>query len=77
LTPTTVSRLRRLLGLTQKELADRVGVDRTYIAKIESGQKPLSITLSRRMERELDITDATRRILQSDEWDKPSRTCEW
>jgi hypothetical protein len=33
----TVRRLRRIAGLTQRELADRVGADFTYMSKIENG----------------------------------------
>jgi transcriptional regulator with XRE-family HTH domain len=68
LTATTLVRLRKLFGYKQSELAEMVGVTDSYISKIERGQKPMPIDLSRKLERELDITDATRRILQSDEW---------
>ena len=34
----TLSKARAKLGLTQKELADRVGVSQSYIAKLEGGE---------------------------------------
>lgn len=35
----TIRQLRLAEGLTQKELADRAGVDPSYIGKIERGEK--------------------------------------
>ncbi len=34
----TLTKARASLGLTQKELADKVGVSQTYIAKLEGGE---------------------------------------
>jgi transcriptional regulator with XRE-family HTH domain len=36
-----VRALRKRLGMSQQGLADRVGIDRTYIAHIEAGRKPV------------------------------------
>ena len=42
----SVKRLRMAAGLTQAELADRVGVDRAYISGLELGQRnPTIISL--------------------------------
>jgi ribosome-binding protein aMBF1 (putative translation factor) len=40
---------RQLLGLTQRELADRVGTSHSVISRIESGQHPASVTTLRRL----------------------------
>lgn len=37
-----VARWRDLAGLTQRELAERIGVSREYISMIESGKRPVS-----------------------------------
>ena len=41
-----IKRLREGAGLTQQELADKVGVGRTWIAQIERGAKCPSIVFS-------------------------------
>lgn len=38
-----VKQLRNKLGISQEELADRVGLDRTYITSVESGKRNISI----------------------------------
>lgn len=40
--------LRKSLGLTQEEVADKAEVDRSYIAKIEAGQTP-SVRVAKRL----------------------------
>jgi transcriptional regulator with XRE-family HTH domain len=40
---------RQALGLTQQELADRVGTSHSVISRIESGQHPTSVTTLRRL----------------------------
>lgn len=40
---------RRRLGLTQQELAERVGTSHSAISRIESGQYPTSVTTLRRL----------------------------
>ena len=39
-----VKELRRILGLTQAELGEKLGIDDAYISKIERGLKPISST---------------------------------
>lgn len=39
---TTLKELRLYIGITQQELADRVGVSKAYISLMESGKKPVS-----------------------------------
>ena len=40
---------RQTLGLTQRELAERVGTSHSVISRIESGQRPTSVTTLRRL----------------------------
>jgi ribosome-binding protein aMBF1 (putative translation factor) len=40
---------RQALGLTQQELAERVGTSHSVISRIESGQYPTSVTTLRRL----------------------------
>ena len=40
---------RQALGLTQLELAERVGTSHSVISRIESGQHPTSVTTLRRL----------------------------
>ncbi|MGH2844026.1 MAG: helix-turn-helix domain-containing protein [Solirubrobacteraceae bacterium] len=40
---------RQALGLTQQELAERVGTTNSVISRIESGQYPTSVTTLRRL----------------------------
>ena len=43
-----VSAFRELTGLTQRELAERVGIDRAYLSNIERGAKnPALLTAAR------------------------------
>lgn len=40
---------RQTLGLTQQQLAERVGTSHSVISRIESGQHPTSVTTLRRL----------------------------
>lgn len=40
-----IKELRALQGLTQEETADRIGIFRTYMSRIESGQANPTLTL--------------------------------
>jgi len=40
-----IKKLRKARGLTAEELADKVGVDRTYISKMENGRLLPSIRI--------------------------------
>ncbi len=44
-----VREARKKLGLTQRQLADRLGVDYTYISKIENGRNAPSKPVLRRL----------------------------
>ena len=44
-----VARLRIMRGLSQKELAERIGTKQPSIARLESGERPPSIEFLRRV----------------------------
>jgi transcriptional regulator with XRE-family HTH domain len=48
-----VSEARHLKGLTQVQLAEQSGVERTYLAKLESGMNTLLVERSLRLLRRL------------------------
>lgn len=48
-----VSEARRALGMTQLELAEQSGVERTYLAKLEAGLSTLLLERSLRLLRRL------------------------
>ena len=48
-----VAQARRRAGLTQQQLAERVGVNRVSIARIETGERVPSMSLGLRISREL------------------------
>ena len=48
--------LRRTKGLTQSELADKIGVHPTYIGKIEGGKSNPSTTLLFQISRVLKVS---------------------
>ena len=47
---------RRLAGLTQQQLADRVGLNRVQLAKYESGAQSPSVAIASRIARALDAS---------------------
>jgi DNA-binding XRE family transcriptional regulator len=51
-----ITRLRILRGLTQKELADRVGTTQSSIARLESGVAKPSLSFLQRVVAALDAT---------------------
>jgi putative transcriptional regulator len=54
--PNKLAHLRKIKGLTQEELAKKVGVSRVHIWKIESGALTGSIKLLARIAKELDCS---------------------
>jgi HTH-type transcriptional regulator/antitoxin HipB len=48
-----VSEARRAVGLTQAQLADQSGIERTYLAKLEAGLSTLLLDRSVRLLRRL------------------------
>lgn len=46
---THIAALRKRAGLTQAELAGRVGITRPYLSQLETGERNLSIRLQKRL----------------------------
>ncbi|MBQ3113255.1 MAG: helix-turn-helix transcriptional regulator [Phascolarctobacterium sp.] len=51
-----VKELRNGIGLSQEKLALRAGVDRTYLAGIESGKRNVTITSLEKITNALEIS---------------------
>jgi transcriptional regulator with XRE-family HTH domain len=55
-----IQEARRIAGLTQSEVAERAGLDRTYLARMESGLSVLlldrSLRVLRRLGAEVTVT---------------------
>jgi transcriptional regulator with XRE-family HTH domain len=49
-------RIREKRKLTQQELSDEIGVDKTYIGKIERGERSPSLSVIQEVARALDIS---------------------
>ncbi len=67
-TPKELQELRKKVGLTQKELANRVGISQSLVARIENGQvSPSIITLKRilsAIEDQEQVSPSLRKLLQ-------------
>ena len=51
-----VKELRNKLGVSQEELADLAGLDRTYITSVESGRRNISIVNIEKLAAALNVT---------------------
>lgn len=51
-----VRELRNNLGISQEELADLAGLDRTYITSVECGKRNISIVNIEKLAKALNIT---------------------
>ena len=51
-----VKELRNKLGVSQEELADLAGLDRTYITSVESGRRNISIVNIEKLANALKVT---------------------
>lgn len=51
-----VKELRNKLGVSQEELADLAGLDRTYITSVESGRRNISIVNIEKLANALNVT---------------------
>lgn len=62
-----VRRHRELMRLSQEELADRAGLDRSYIGRVERGEQNASLSnlqkISQALGSDLDVMFATAREL--------------
>lgn len=51
-----VRELRNSIGISQEELADLVGLDRTYITSVECGKRNISIVNIEKLTNALNVT---------------------
>ncbi len=51
-----VKELRNKLGVSQEELADMAGLDRTYITSVECGKRNISIVNIEKLTKALKVT---------------------
>lgn len=51
-----VKELRNKLGISQEELADIAGLDRTYITSVECGKRNISIVNIEKLANALNVT---------------------
>lgn len=51
-----VKELRNKLGISQEELADLAGLDRTYITSVECGKRNISIVNIEKLAKSLNVT---------------------
>lgn len=51
-----VKELRNKLGISQEELADLAGLDRTYITSVECGKRNISIVNIEKLARALKVS---------------------
>ncbi len=51
-----VKELRNKLGISQEELADLAGLDRTYITSVECGKRNISIVNIEKLANALNVT---------------------
>jgi transcriptional regulator with XRE-family HTH domain len=49
-----IKRLRRQMGITQQELADKIGCSRPYIAELEAGRNAPTLTIVDKVAAALD-----------------------
>jgi transcriptional regulator with XRE-family HTH domain len=47
---------RKELGITQEELADKIGINKHHFRRIEKGQSPTSLITYRRISKKLKIS---------------------
>ncbi len=65
----TIKALRSLLNLSQKELANKLEVDQSFISKIESGKKKLPGDYLEKIETKLNIPKELIILLESEDKD--------
>ncbi len=56
---TAVKRFRNQLGISQEKLAERAGLDRTYICHVERGGRNVSLSTIDKLARALEVSIAT------------------
>lgn len=53
---TRIKELRNKMGISQEELAERAGLDRTYITSVEKGRRNISIGTLEKITNQLGCT---------------------
>jgi len=56
---TNIRDLRRTRGMTQKQLADMVGVSKSYLSELETGKKPINSLRLAAFAKALDVSPAS------------------
>ncbi|SEL19438.1 helix-turn-helix domain-containing protein [Ectothiorhodospira marina] len=51
-----LKRIRLLTGMTQEQLAERSGLDRTYVSSVERGKRNISLNNIFKLAEALDVT---------------------
>lgn len=51
-----IKELRNELGLSQEALANKAGVDRTYVTDVENGRRNISVELLEKLIKALDVS---------------------
>jgi ribosome-binding protein aMBF1 (putative translation factor) len=49
--------MREKNGMTQREIADALGLDFTYISKVENGKAPLSVEMVKKLRKFIEERD--------------------
>lgn len=52
-----IKKARQIAGLTQKQMAERIGTSQSYVSQIESGARDISLSLFLEMCRKIGIED--------------------
>jgi transcriptional regulator with XRE-family HTH domain len=50
-----IKEIRNLRGMSQDDLADKLGVNRSFISKLENGKKPISLEHIQKLSKNLDV----------------------
>lgn len=51
-----IKELRNELGISQEALANKAGVDRTYVTDVENGRRNISVELLEKLIKALDVS---------------------
>jgi transcriptional regulator with XRE-family HTH domain len=63
----TIKIIRAARGLSQQDFATLTGIDPSLVSRIESGQRPLSVTNLKKISTKLSIPESLIKLLSSEE----------